>query len=162
MVLDRIIARDSNLLRLHLLGATGIASDSELGNAYRIALNLKHVSRRIILGILADAARISEAGSLIVVVVPWIRVRIVVDDAAASMRLICLGLDVLWCVRVGHPGPLRRRLVPCWRGALSRLVLSAGGIEAPAKSAQSQEKGQRGRHASATNSHELRVLKGRF
>ena len=109
VVLDRIVARDPNLLGLHLLGAAGIAtSHAELGNPHRIALDLELVSRRIILRILADATRIAEPGRLIIVVIPRIGVRIMVDDAAALLGLIRLGPDMVRYPQDRPPGPVDR------------------------------------------------------
>src|SRR5208337_4885522 len=132
-----------------LLGAAGIAaSHAELRNAHRIALHLELVSRRIVLRILAHATWIAETGCLIVVVIARIWVRIMVDNTAAPLWLIRLGMDVVRYPRVGRLGPLTGCLVRGRRGVLIHRLLAVGRMQAPAESAQPQKKGQGDSHAS--------------
>jgi hypothetical protein len=134
MVLYRIIARDADPLRLHLLCTAGITPLAEASNTNRITLNLELVSRGIVLGILAHAARIAESGRVIVGVIPGIRIRVMVDDTTTTLRDISLGSYVVGNSRVGR-GASSRFLLCRWGRFLGQGLPSAGGTQAPAECA---------------------------
>jgi hypothetical protein len=95
VALDRVIAGDADPLGFQLLSAARIAPHAELGHADGIALNLEPVSRQVVLGVAAHVAWVAEAGGLLILVIPGVRVRIVLDDAPATLRIVHLGSDVI-------------------------------------------------------------------